>query len=428
MVFGGRNRSLKNEGGGGSANPYASVKFGNTTQRTSEVFDTLNPLWPRQETMFMDVSLPKTSLTQPAAAESSSLEASTESATSSARAASLPGATTNAAFQPPNAVMTVAMFHATEIGKAHKYPTKGGGGGYSGDSDDTFLGVASVDLTQLFTGLRRNLDEWLPLYGMENSRGSVRVVCEYEPSDTPPRPGDFCRFSSFCHPADLFPLVPGHRYQVAEVDGDDVVLSYLSPEGWVCSFQAHRYMLICEERHVGAMEICQDELASLTERLAHSPMLHSIAETVERVAVEGLLTVGSDVVHHSLSLFGRWLDGGLGTAINDVAHAANWDGRFNPNTGDILGSSAASRASAASIEESSSNGKISALAEEDDQNSSDLYKLTPLPNMPDCPITGEPMLDPVVAADGELLPYAGMIVFFLLLIFSSDLFSSLPFL
>jgi hypothetical protein len=40
---------------GGGTNPYASVKFGNTTQRTSEVFDTLDPIWPRQETMFMYV-------------------------------------------------------------------------------------------------------------------------------------------------------------------------------------------------------------------------------------------------------------------------------------------------------------------------------------------------------------------------------------
>jgi hypothetical protein len=34
--------------GVGSANPYASVKFGSTTQRTTEVFDSLNPIWPRQ--------------------------------------------------------------------------------------------------------------------------------------------------------------------------------------------------------------------------------------------------------------------------------------------------------------------------------------------------------------------------------------------
>ena len=32
-----------------AANPYASVKFGNASQRTSEVFDTLDPIWPLQE-------------------------------------------------------------------------------------------------------------------------------------------------------------------------------------------------------------------------------------------------------------------------------------------------------------------------------------------------------------------------------------------
>ena len=396
-------RSSRHAGGKGTANPYASVKFANTTQRTSEVFDTLDPIWPRQEAMFMDVSLPRSELTLPQQPANEGSGASSDCPNHSA--AALPTDTPKIvpkAFKRPNAVVSVALFHASEVGKTHKYPTKGGDG-YTGDSDDSFLGMASVDLTQLFTGLRQNFDEWLPLSGTEHSSGTVRVVCEYEPSDAPIRVGDFCRFTSYCHPADLFPLTPGNCYQVAGVNGDNVILSYESPEGWVCSFQAHRYALLCEERHHGAVEFCQDELASVTERLSHSPMVRTVAETVERVAVDGLLSVGNDIVHGGLSLFGRWLDGGLETAISDVAHATNWDGRFNPNEVDGLESPSTGTPAVAS-DEPAANGKP-VVDEEDklDSTAAVAKDATPLPNMPSCPITGEPMIDPVVASDGKCL-------------------------
>ena len=333
-------------------------------------------------------------LTQPATSESSS--DSNAAGEPPAPSASVAATGPSTEYSPPNAVITVALFHAAEIGKANKYPSKGGA--YSGDSDDLFLGMASVDLTQLLTGLRRNFDEWLPLSGTEHSRGAVRLVCEYEPSDPPPRPNDWVRFSSFCHAADLFPLSPGLRYRVGEVDGDDVLLSHQTPEGWVCSFQAHRYMLICEERHIGAMEHCQDELASLTERLAHSPLVHSVAETVERVAVDGLLSVGSDVVHGGLSLFGRWLDGGLDTAISDVAHATNMDGRYNPNTVDSLVSRPRTPQSVASdVSVATTKNSLEPPADELESDSS----AVPLAGMPSCPLTLLPINDPVVAADGK---------------------------
>jgi hypothetical protein len=97
-------------GGGGGTNPYASVKFGNSTQRSSEVFDTLDPVWPRQETMFMDVSLPMSQLTH-----------SEPEDTSVARGSSDEDDNNNnhtgtvddpyAGYQKPNTILTVALFH-----------------------------------------------------------------------------------------------------------------------------------------------------------------------------------------------------------------------------------------------------------------------------------------------------------------------------
>ena len=358
------------------ANPYASVKFGNATQRTSEVFDTLDPIWPRQETMFMDVSLPLSKITHPQIEDSRSDAASVSVINDSSPQ--------DEKYSKPNSLITVAIFHNPDMGKGERYPSKGGF--MSGDSDDYFLGMASADLTRLLTGTDHTYDEWLTLSGTETARGSVRIVCEYEPSDAPPRPGDSCRFTRYCSPKDLYPLAPGGEYSVAEVDGDVVLISYMSQEGWVCSFEAHRYMLICQERHQSPVETAQDELALMTERLSHSPLVHQVTETVERVAVEGLLNVGTEIVHGGLGLLNRWLEGGVDTAISDVTNVTNWDGRYNPDNGERL-----------DLPETMSS----------DSPAKDVKKFHDEPigkalqGMPCCPITGEPMIDPVVAADGH---------------------------
>jgi hypothetical protein len=376
MVFGG-NRAA------GTANPYASVKFGNSAQRSSEVFDTLDPIWPRQETMFMDVSLPLAELTHPQPNEPSSASASLPHEPPS----------NSGEYKKPSTLLTVALFHTPAIGRVNKFPTKGGI--MTGDSDDSFLGMASIDLTRLFTGRDRTFDEWLRLSGTETSRGSVRIVCEYETTDTPPRPGDYCRFTRYCQPRDLYPLECGLQYRVAEVHGDMVLIAYTTQEGWVCSFQAHRYMLVCEERHNTAVETAQDEFASLAERLTHSPLVHSVVDTVERVAVDGLINVGEEVVRGGFSLLNRWFSGGVETVVGDVTHATNWDGRYNPDARERL-----DLPDMVSSDLDLDEDKIDAC-EPLDQDNTEQEESQALPNMPCCPITGEPMLDPVVAADGR---------------------------
>jgi hypothetical protein len=46
--------------------------------------------------------------------------------------------------------------------------------------------TGATDLTQVLTGRQGTFDEWLPLLGTGNTRGRVRIVCEYEASNTPP--------------------------------------------------------------------------------------------------------------------------------------------------------------------------------------------------------------------------------------------------
>lgn len=378
-----------------STNPYASVKFANTTQRTSEVFDSLDPIWPRQETIFMDVALPGSKLTHP------------ETVTTTGQAltsASMPGEIAAASakedidYEKPNSLLTIALFHNPDFGDrgSNKYPNKGGN--MSGDSDDMFLGMASADLTRLLTGTDGIFDKWLTLTGTETSRGSVRIVCEYEPSDPPPRPNDFCRFTRYCHPKDLYPLVPGRQYRVAEVDGDIILITYTSQEGWVCSFEAHRYMLFFQQ-HASPVESAQDELVLMAERLSYSPLVTQVAETVERVAVDGLLGVSSDLVHSGWGLMNRWLEGGVDTAISDVTNVTNWDGRYNPDNAERL-----DLPEATSSDSFSTNADLNRTLEPNDaqdKGHGDTDVAKALQGMPSCPITGEPMVDPVVAADGK---------------------------
>ncbi|CAJ1969246.1 unnamed protein product [Cylindrotheca closterium] len=398
----------------GKANPYASVKFGDTTQRTSDVYDTLDPIWPRQETLFMDVALPVAKLTHPDLSGGGTLTSnhnSSETTTSSHAAAMIPAPTKEEPYQKPNTTLTVALFHNPGFGKSGSgkkagddslYPNKKGAKGVvDGDSDDVFMGMTSVDMTQLLTGAENTFDEWLTLRGTATSRGSVRIVCEYESSDPIPRKRDFCRFTTFCNPRDLYPLIPGKQYQVEQVDGDNILVSYKSPEGWLCTFEAHRFTLICQD-NLSPVESAQDELVVIAERLSHSPLVHQVTESVERVATEGLLTVGNDIVRGGWGLFNRWREGGFGTAIGDVVDATNWDGRYDPDHSDGLDLPEA-RSSMDEQEQQQGNNLKQAPSEVYDSEYGDAVDPTAqaLQGMPACPITGEPMLDPVVAADGH---------------------------
>ena len=380
-------RLLRNRGG--SCNPYASVKFCGQTQRTSEVYDSLDPLWPRGETMFMDVSLPLPLVTHGDADDHQEEEGM----------ASASPVCIETEPETPSTKLTIALFHADHDKRPEKYPTKKE---LSGDSDEPFLGMSTLDLTPLLTGKIMTLDRWLPLTGVPQNYGKVRVVCEYEASDPPPRPGDTVRFSRFCHPEDLYPVPASRAYRVSEVDGDDVVLSYQTQEGWWCSFMAHRFMLVCEDRHQGAIDMCHEELVSVTERLSHSPMIKVVAESVSRVPDEGIVSIGIGAVQNGASLLERWWSGGIETAVGDITFATNWDGRFNAPA--LPSSSSVNPAIEASVATESSTTTTSALVATEELKKAPLSEnenQDPLPGMPCCPITGLPMIDPVVAADGH---------------------------
>jgi len=390
-----------------SVNPYASVNFGNSTQRGSEVYSSVNPVFPRDEIMFMDVSLPLSQLTHsysnnqinhdfddnPEIGDTLAI-ASTSNMKNNQHYASIShGDLCSCYNKPDNTILTVSLFHS---------PIE------MGNSDDTFLGMASIDLSTLLTGQRPVLDEWLPLHGTSgdigtgrssdycsSKGGSVRIMCEYEPSDVSPKVGDICRFHRLCHPKDLYPLEPDNSYRVDQVhnDGEIVILSY-EKEGWVLSFQAHKYMLVYDERHVSALNTAQDGLQTLGERLSVSPLVVTVTETAERVVDDGLVGVAEKIVRGSASIFDRWFKGGIDTIISDIQDITNLDGRHNQdNTGRRL-----DLESPTSSPSSLGGENKKACSTRDTENPCQEEKLAgALSNMPTCPFTGFPMVDPVVA-------------------------------
>ena len=374
------------------------------------MFGTTKPVWPREEQLYLDVAVQVRHLAQEGdgggAGGGNGSGSGNGSATlggdgsvsdpekarqryggySDSRGGNGSGAVDwYAAPAPPRPVLSLSVHHSTGTGRKGE---KARGGGQEA-AEGPFLGDASIDVTRVLTGAVPILDQWLPLRVEGRSAegggrdfdkdftysGEVRVACEYEPSDPPPRPGDHCRFTRFCDPADLYPIPPSHAFRVDEVEGDEVVLSYTSPEGWLCTFRAHRYAIVCAERHKAALEACSQRIVELTERLAQSPAAGAVRDTVDRVPDEGLLYVGAEAAMRGAGLVGRWFQGGIGLAVEDIVSVTNLDGRHLPGPdGDGMGD----------LNEENRMGSDSDIDTGRNEE--------PLPGMPCCPITSQPMV------------------------------------
>jgi hypothetical protein len=165
------------------------------------------------------------------------------------------------------------------------------------DNKHCLLGKCSINVLRILCGRTPYFDEWCALhrdgdlcgdrYNRIKAAGCVRIVIEYEPTDPPPRSGDSCVFANV-HPLwdELYPIAPylirkstgmstarlssasltcrPKTYRVKEVVGNNVVLSYQTPnEGWTCTFEVHRYMLLCVERHQAVVEKYREQVLDL---------------------------------------------------------------------------------------------------------------------------------------------------------------------
>ena len=350
-----------------SSSTYAVLGFGDQLEKTSSVDEAINPSWTRSEpSLFFDITLPITNLI-PARHE-----------------------------QPPKQMLCVSLFHSDgdaslSKGKSKKHAMKQSN--VASDHDE-FAGMASIDVTAVLTGKSTCIDKWLPLEGLDDATGSTtgsaRIIIEYECAEIEPRVGDKVRFTGFVNAA-LCPVPRNQIFKVEEVIGDETILSYVTPvERWRCRIKAHRFMLISVERHVTAVERYQEELFELTNNLAHSPAAEVVSETVKSLPEEGLIAVGMQTAFGGITLLQRWAEQGMKVAVDDIVYAANLDGKQTPEEEDESDDD----------DLSFSDHSISGLDEDDVSVESDA-NLSVASDMPCCPISGEPMHHPVVAADGH---------------------------
>lgn len=357
---------------------YVNISFGTLVQKTNTQYDTCDPSWPRSQQYFFDVKLPVPELVLDEKEWKKEDDEEYDDDQEDEMFVSH--------SQKP--ILSLSVFHTNIQTKSIQEKKKGSTENTT--NTDEFLGFASLDVTEVINGKEQCLDRWLPLECSSegSSQGSVRVIVEYEAADIPPRPGDMVRFTGFVDKRDVFPLYSkGGLFRVIDVVGDDVVLSYRTKdENWTCTFNVHRYMLISVERYVSALEIYQEEIVDLSNKLANSPAVDVLTKTVKTIPEEGLLLVGLQAALGGMSLAGRWMNGGISLAVDDVVSTLNLDGQHNPRS--------------ETNEESShvTKGEDSCY-DEDDYD--DVSSTSIASGMPLCPISGQKMKDPVVAADGH---------------------------
>ena len=364
----------------GTSNPYATVVFGKQSERSRSVIDTLNPSWPRDEEFCFDVTLPVPKLSQ------------SDEALQNGKASEVKESCTNMPIKP---MLTFALWHEPVDLKSSKGdPPKKANYGIDlmETGSDDFLGICSIDVTSVITGKQPHLDDWFDLGGGEDIAGRVRLKIGYEPSDTPFRPGDSVRMTGFVNPLDLFPIPRNQIFRVDDViNEDEVIISYKTTEKWKCNFLAHRYMLISVKRHETALERYQEEILELSHRLSYSPAVDAVSQTITRLPEEGILFIGVEAAFRSVDLMGRWMNGGVRVIADDVIHATNLDGRHNPSVDDNISISTSSSHQFESFDNLNVNSEDDDLSIENEAKN----------GMPCCPISGLPMKDPVVAADGH---------------------------
>ena len=408
--------------------PYAKMSFRGDTQITSTAFENSHGdyHWSRSDQSYFDVTCSSFPLRMDKMHQSKSHQSFKSKHSSSQQSSPKKETSPKEQYSP---MLKLSLFSKASSSNKHKKQ-------FAEDTnhDDYLVGNCSINILRILSGKTPYFDEWCTLHNdktstgnQNNEAGRVRIVIEYEPTDPPPRAGDVCVFANV-YPVDdeLYPVplytiknvtrpirssasmssvttassvslssdysrlttvvVQPKTFLVDEVVGDYVVLLYKTPEGWNCTFEVHRYLLLCIERYQAVVEKCKDQVLDLCDNLSQSPMVDIISKKIESLPDEGLVFVGSDTVGSSVDVLGRWLANGVDVALEDVVDGLNLDGRYSHPEEE---------------EDSSSSGQIGYDHTEVAQTTEDSKSNEPLPGMPCCPITGIPMTDPVVASDGH---------------------------
>jgi len=137
-------------------------------------------------------------------------------------------------------------------------------------------------------------------------------------------------------------------------------------------------------------------------KLAISPAVEAVSNVCCRIPDDGLVNVGVEVFEYGNKLLGRWAMGGVTTVLEDIKFATNWEGMKGCVDKDSDGDSD-NNSDGDGDDDGDINSSEPPTSSSDDCDylDSDKQPKVANPKMPCCPITGAPMIIPVVAADGH---------------------------
>lgn len=432
LIFGGSSK-------GESINPFIRLGFESQLQRTSQMFHSCNPVFPRTEYSYFDVYLPiktctkKISNTNQTGTTENNLQ-DLENNDEQHVVTSYP--------KPPIPTLFIDVFHSEndKLGlNSNKSLSKGSKNkSKSLNEDPDLLGSAIIDLTTIITGKDRCIDTWIPIFfeqeqDMDNKNhnqssaslnhytGEVHIICEYEPTDPVPKPGDHVILIGYCNPYDLYPITTSvlsersrsgnelntnksNIFLVEDVSGEVVYLTSLvdhDPYSWKIRFSVHVNMILCIHSHVTTVDHYKQQILDISSQLSVSPLAQTVNHVMnKKLPDEGLLNVGVEGAFHSVNLLNRWIGGGVSTVVNDIIHATNADGMHSVVKNDHEEESNSQNESLESDGEESEEDTFKTVGTKEDlEGPTNDDKKQPIPV--DCPITGQPMFDPVVAGDGQ---------------------------
>ena len=380
----------------GSSNPYVIVAFEGQHETTKVLEETLDPQWPRQQ-MFFDVKMPAFH------AEcrndvSNDLKSGSSSSFCSA--------------EPHLHIRVMHRFRDEEDLKGYdrrksltskleqgnddlKKPIKDG----TLDPDDLLLGETFINMVDLVTARCRNVDEWFPL----DKGGAIRLSIDYDFLEPHPNPGDLVRLLGFGSPEDLWPLPVKQEFIVEEyIDPhkERMMVSYETVEGWRCSVSIHRHHVISVGRHNTIVNQYKESVLDGLIKFMDTPLMDAFEYTLDKAQEEGIGAASKYALQGLKKGANRWLNGGFGTVFSDLQMIVGLDG-VEEDQKTSEGSNDANN-----ISSSSSSQKDNNIADDDDDaetNEDDAFEYISRENLDKilCPITGMPMNDPVVAADGH---------------------------
>lgn len=258
----------------------------------------------------------------------------------------------------------------------------------TGEACLPILGSAAVEFLDLVLDRRDHWDYWVPLQG----GGAVRLCMDFDAVYPPPQVGSRARLVRLCPPGDLQPLDPYGEYIVEDVSRTGVLLSFTSREGWKCFAEVPRSM-------VQALSMPEPWTVRRVVSTANSVASHVLAAPAGVAVNEALkrasggcgetISVAGDACRGTISTLKRWIFSGPHTAVNDV--------RFCLGMSPLASPERHARGDTPALT-STSSPQRSAERSAESSPRKDPVRYTVGVN---CPITGCPIEEPCVAADGH---------------------------